>query len=63
MAVAAGSIVERLDIIEDIGSGDIARFVDAFSDALLLQAAEEGFRDGIVQQLARLLMLGSRLWA
>ena len=41
MAVATGSVVEHLDIVEDIGSGEIARFVDAFPDALLLQAAEE----------------------
>ena len=34
-------IVERLDIVEDVGSGEISRLVDAFLDALLLHSAEE----------------------
>ena len=41
MTVAAGSVVERFDIVEDVGSSELSRFIDAFSDALLLQAAEE----------------------
>jgi hypothetical protein len=41
MGVAAGSVVEDLDRVEDIGSSEIPGFVDALSDALLLQAGEE----------------------
>ena len=48
MTVAAGSVVEHLELIEDIGSSEISRFVDAISDALLVQTAEERFRDSIV---------------
>ena len=47
MAVAASSIVEDLDVVEDVGPRQFAGFVDAFADALLLQAAEEGLSDGI----------------
>lgn len=36
MTVAAGSVVEGLDVIEDIGSGEVSGFVDAFPNALLL---------------------------
>ena len=43
MAVAAGSIVEHLDVIEDVGAGELAGFVDALAHAFFLQAAEEGF--------------------
>jgi len=39
----AGPVVKRLDVIEDICTGKISGFIDAFLDALLLQAAEEGF--------------------
>ena len=41
MAVAAGSVVEDLDIVENVGSGEVAGFVDALLNALLLQAGEE----------------------
>ncbi len=32
------SVVEDIDIIEDVGSGEVSGFVDVFSDALHLQA-------------------------
>ena len=41
IGMPAGSVVEDLDIIEDVGSGEVSGFVDAFSDTLLFQAAEE----------------------
>ena len=41
--MAAGSIVEDLDVVEDVGACEFARLVDSFADALLLEAAEEGF--------------------
>jgi hypothetical protein len=47
MAVTAGSIVEDLDVVEDVGAGEFAGFVNALAYALFLQAAEEGFGDCI----------------
>jgi len=41
MAMAAGSVVEDLDILEDVGTSEVAGFVDTLSNALLLQAREE----------------------
>jgi len=35
MAVASGSIVEHLDVFEDIGLGEIARSIDLSSNFLL----------------------------
>ena len=55
IAMAAGSIVERLDIIEDVGSGEIAPFVDAFSDALFFRLLENDSATASSQQLAGLL--------
>lgn len=44
----ADPIVGYLDIFEDISFGQITGFVDPFLDMLLLHAAEEKFRYGIV---------------
>ena len=52
MAVAAGSVVERFDVVEDIGARQIPSLVDALLDAFLLQAAEEGLGNGIVPAVA-----------
>lgn len=38
MTMAAGSVVEDLDIIEDVGAGEVSGFIDTFSNAFLLQA-------------------------
>lgn len=46
MTVSAGAIVERLDVVEHIGLGEFARFVDALLDAFFLQTAEERFGQG-----------------
>lgn len=43
MAVSAGAIVEPLDVIVDLGIGDITRLVDSLLDPLLLQAAKKRF--------------------
>lgn len=63
MAVTAGSVVEHLNVIEDVGPGQFPGFVDAFADPFFFQAAEERFRYGVVPAMPRLLMLGSRLLA
>jgi hypothetical protein len=41
MTVVPGSVVEDLDIIENVGAGEVSGFVDAFSNTFLLQAGEE----------------------
>lgn len=41
MAVTTGTVVEHFDVVEHIGSGEVAGFVDPFADAFLFQAAEE----------------------
>lgn len=46
--MSALSIVEHFDVIEDIGTGQFACFVDAFLNPLFLQTAKERFDDGVV---------------
>jgi len=46
------TVVEDLDVVEDIGPGQLPSLVDALADALLIQAAKEGLRDGIVPTVA-----------
>ena len=41
--MASRSVIEDLDVIEDIGTGELTGFVDAFADSFLFQATEEGF--------------------
>ena len=52
MLVSSRSIVEALDVVGDVIGRLLARVVDAFLDALFLQAGEEGLRDGIVPAVA-----------
>src|SRR5262245_45266523 len=52
MAVAARTIVEPIDIVSDILPRQIARLVDLLLNPLLLQAADERLRDGIVPAVA-----------
>ena len=60
VTVTAGSIVEA-DVIGDIAKRQLTGFVNLLLDPFLLEAAEEGLRDGIdAQQLPLRLMLGSR---
>lgn len=63
MAVAAGSVIEHLYVIEDFGSGQIPGFVDAFADAFLFKLLKNDSATALYQQLPRRLILGSRLWA
>jgi hypothetical protein len=42
MTVAPCVIVERVDVVSDIGCRSFSVFVDALSYSFLLQAAEEG---------------------
>jgi hypothetical protein len=48
MTVLAGSIVEDLDVVEDVRTGQLTSFVDTFADALQLQVAEDGFCDRVI---------------
>lgn len=50
--MASHSVIERFNVIEDIGAGQIAGFVDPFSDALLFQRTEERFSDRIIPTVA-----------
>jgi hypothetical protein len=52
MAMSTDSIVEHLDVVEDICSGEISCLVDSFFDAHLFQATKERFRDSIVPTVA-----------
>lgn len=63
MAVAAGSVVERFDVVEDIGARQIPSLVDALLDAFLLQAAEEGLgrASSISSTVIRAVRLGLAL--
>ena len=46
--MASGSVVEHLEVLEDVGLREIAGSVDVLPDSLLLQAAKERFRNRIV---------------
>ena len=52
MSVSAGSIVEAIDVFRNVLGSELARLVDVLLDSLLLQAAEEGFGDGVVPAVA-----------
>src|SRR5450631_1095364 len=48
----SGGIVERIDVFRDPGASDRAILVDPFFYVLLLQTAEERFRNGIVPTIS-----------
>jgi len=52
MAMAASSIVEDLDVVENVGPRELAGLVNPFANAFLFQAAEEGFGDCIIPTIA-----------
>lgn len=52
MTVAAGPIVEAVNVVRHIGFRQFTILVNLFLDSLLLQAAEEGLRDGVVPAVA-----------
>ncbi len=52
MTVATLSIVEDLDVVEDIDTGQVTGFVDAFADAFLFQTAEEGLGHSVAPTIS-----------
>jgi hypothetical protein len=52
MTVPAASIVEDLDVIENIGASEISCFVDAFADAFFFKAAEEGLGHHVIPAIS-----------
>ena len=48
MAVSTGAIVEHLNIIVDLGIGDITGLVDSLLDPLFLQAAKGRFGHRVI---------------
>lgn len=59
--MASYSIVEDLDIIEHIRSGKVSGFIDPLLDALLFQAAEEGFCHGIIPTITASIHAGLQI--
>ena len=52
MAVSTGAIIEHLDVLVDLGSGHITRWIDSRLDSLLLQAAKKRFGHGVIPAVA-----------
>jgi hypothetical protein len=52
MAVSTGAIVEGLDVVVDLGCGELPGCVDALLDPLLLQAAKKGFGHCVIPTVA-----------
>ncbi len=52
MTVAAGSIVEGIDLGGDVGDRQVSVLVDLLLDPLFLQTTEEGLGDGVVPAVA-----------
>lgn len=50
--MAARRIVEHLDVLEDIRTRHIARFVDTLLDPLLFQATEERLGDRVIPAIS-----------
>ena len=48
VAVAPGSIVERLDVFSDIFGRSVSIVVDVLLDSFFLQTAEGGFRHRVI---------------
>jgi hypothetical protein len=48
MTTAASRIVEAIDVVRNIGDGQLSVFVDLLLDPLLLSTAEERLGDGVV---------------
>ena len=44
MAMSTRPIIKDLDVVEDIGSGELTGFVDALANPFLFQTAEERLR-------------------
>lgn len=61
MAVTAGTVVEDLDVVENISPGQLPGLVDTLADPFLFQAAEEGLCDCIVPAVATPAHAGLRV--
>ena len=61
MAVAACSIVEHLDVVEDIGPGQISRFVDALFNSFFLQTAKERLGHRVIPAVAAAAHAGLKM--
>ena len=48
MTVSTGTIVEGLDVLGDLGCGDLPGLVDSLFDPLLLQAAKKGLGHRVI---------------
>ena len=57
--MAAGGIVERVDVLRDGEVCVVVGGIDAVADELCFQCAEEALRDALSQQSPFLLMLGT----
>lgn len=63
MAVAAGPVVEHLEVIEDIHRDHISGFYIRFLFRSFFKRTEKGFGYRIILKLQRQLILGARLLA
>ena len=61
MLMPTRSIVERIDVICDIGTREFAILVNSFLDAFLLQSAEKRLGDGVVPAVASTTHAGFEL--
>jgi hypothetical protein len=52
MTVPTSSIVERLNVVRDLGLRDLSVLEDSLLDQLFLETPEEGFRHGIVPAIS-----------
>jgi hypothetical protein len=59
--VASLRVVKHLDVIEDIGSGLIAGWVDLAADSLSFQKLEEAFGHGVVMAIAPTAHAGNQV--
>lgn len=60
MAVSTGAIVEHLDVLVDLGIGNITSLVGSLLAPLLLQAAKKRFGHSVIPAVPTLAHTGSR---
>ena len=60
-AVAPLWVVEHLDVVEDVGLGGIARWIDLAADAFALEQLEEALGHGVVVAIATSAHAGDQL--
>lgn len=59
--MASLRVVKHLDVVEDIGSGLIAGWVDLATDSLSFQKLEEAFGHGVVMAIAPTAHAGNQI--